>query len=132
MIKELDNIDLINNLLKNFNTSIKEIGPFSHYVGYYLDNKIAGFLNYDLMYEKAEIDYIFVDNDYRRKHIASSLVDYLVKKCKDSNVENISLEVRKSNVNAISLYEKHGFTEVATRKGYYKGEDGILMVKEMK
>ena len=132
MIKELDNIDLINNLLKNFNTSIKEIGPFSHYVGYYLDDKIVGFLNYDLMYEKAEIDYIFVDNDYRRKHVASSLVDYLVKKCKDNDVENISLEVRKSNVNAISLYKKHGFTEVATRKGYYKGEDGILMVKEMK
>ena len=132
MIKELDNIDLINNLLKNFNTSIKEIGPFSHYVGYYLDDKIVGFLNYDLMYEKAEIDYIFVDNDYRRKHIASSLVDYLVNKCKDNDVENISLEVRKSNINATSLYEKHGFTEVATRKGYYKGEDGILMVKEMK
>ncbi len=132
MIKELDNIDLINNLLKNFNTSIKEIGPFSHYVGYYLDDKIVGFLNYDLMYEKAEIDYIFVDNDYRRKHIASSLVDYLVKKCKDNDVENISLEVRKSNINAISLYKKQGFTEVATRKGYYKGEDGILMVKELK
>ena len=47
------------------------------------------------------------------------------------NIQNITLEVRKSNINAINFYKKHGFEEVATRENYYGSEDGILMVKEM-
>jgi ribosomal-protein-alanine N-acetyltransferase len=41
----------------------------------------------------------------------------------------INLEVRHSNVPAISLYLKSGFRQVGERKGYYRdnGEDAVLM-----
>ena len=39
----------------------------------------------------------------------------------------ITLEVNKENIPAIKLYRKLGFKDVAIRKGYYNGVDGILM-----
>ena len=46
--------------------------------------------------------------------------------------KNITLEVKKDNIPAISLYKSVGFVEKAIRKGYYQGIDGILMEKEKK
>jgi ribosomal-protein-alanine N-acetyltransferase len=42
------------------------------------------------------------------------------------------LEVRRSNVRAIAVYERHGFQQVGVRKGYYPAtragrEDAIVM-----
>ena len=42
----------------------------------------------------------------------------------------ITLEVSKENERALALYKKYGFKEVALRKGYYDGVDGILMEKK--
>ena len=44
--------------------------------------------------------------------------------------KNITLEVKKDNKSAISLYLKNGFKKTAIRKGYYKGIDGILMERK--
>ena len=43
--------------------------------------------------------------------------------------EQITLEVRLSNIAAIKLYEKHGFRETGRRTNYYSNpnEDGIIM-----
>jgi ribosomal-protein-alanine N-acetyltransferase len=44
-------------------------------------------------------------------------------------LERATLEVRVSNVAAISLYEKYGFKKAGCRKGYYQdnGEDGLIL-----
>jgi ribosomal-protein-alanine N-acetyltransferase len=44
------------------------------------------------------------------------------------------LEVRRSNLQALSLYAKHGFKPVGLRRGYYTDtrEDAIVMALEMK
>src|SRR5438046_1451630 len=41
----------------------------------------------------------------------------------------MTLEVRKSNATAQTLYKKYGFREIGTRKGYYSDnrEDAIVM-----
>ena len=48
------------------------------------------------------------------------------------NIENVTLEVKMDNINAINLYEKLGFKKASIRKGYYNGVDGILMIKEVR
>ena len=55
----------------------------------------------------------------------------MINDCRKNNVLSITLEVKKSNNNAIHLYEKLGFNKVSIRKGYYQGIDGILMEKEL-
>ena len=48
----------------------------------------------------------------------------------------IFLEVRKSNLTAISLYQKRGFKKLSIRKNYYKldksREDAIVMSKNIR
>lgn len=102
--------------------------PFLHIFIYKIDNKIIGYLNYSIMYDKAELNYIFVDLKYRKTGIGSILMDYLFKKCE--KCQNITLEVRKDNISAINLYKKYDFKECAIRKNYYDGMDGILMMYE--
>ena len=49
----------------------------------------------------------------------------------DKDIKAITLEVRKSNEVAKSLYKKYGFEEYGIRPGYYSDdhEDAIIMWK---
>ena len=84
-----------------------------------------GFINYDLIYDRIEINYIYVIEQFRNKGIAGELVKYI-----DKNIKNITLEVKESNIQAINFYLKMGFKKVSVRENYYKNENGILMIKE--
>lgn len=131
MIKEIvsSSIELKEFLLKN-KISIIDNDPFSKFIVYLENDEIIGILSYSVIYERAEINYIFVLESYRSKKVASKMLDYMIKTCKI--YDNITLEVRKSNNIAISLYKKYGFKEVATRENYYNDEDGILMMLVVK
>ena len=48
----------------------------------------------------------------------------------DNTNKSITLEVNKNNIPALNLYKKFNFNEVAIRKGYYNGIDGILMERK--
>lgn len=131
MIKEVEDINLINEFLSNFKTNIREKGIFSKYAFYYLGDKPIGFINYDIMYERAELNYIFINEKFRNNNYASLLVKYMENDCYKSKCINISLEVENNNLAALNLYKKFGFKKVAVRKMYYENSDGILMVKEL-
>ena len=108
-----------------------ETDPFSHLYVYELDNVIAGFVNYSIIYDRAEINYIYVNENYRGKHIASELMEFLLVDVIDNGCLNVTLEVSEKNKAGIELYKKFGFEEKAIRKNYYKDSDGILMMKEL-
>lgn len=131
MIKEIasSSIELKEFLLEN-KISIIDNDPFSKVIVYIEDNNVIGFLSYSIIYERVEINYIYVLESYRSQKIASKMLDYMIRTCKIC--DNITLEVRKSNSIAISLYKKYGFKEVATRENYYNDEDGFLMMLVVK
>lgn len=120
MIKEVNDINYINNL-SDYKVTINS---FNKIIGYYIDNKIVGFSDYSVMYEKIEINYIFVINEYRRKNIAYNLIKYVID---NYEFDNITLEVNVNNIGAINLYKKLGFKVISIRKNYYDGVDGYLM-----
>ncbi len=130
---------LINNLESSFikrfeKNKIKEDleqNIFSKYFIYLEKSNIIGFINYYDMYERFEISYIEVKEEYRNQKKGSILLEHLIEKAKNKNIENITLEVNINNEYAIKLYEKYGFKKVAVRKGYYDGIDGYLMERKM-
>ena len=121
MIKEKNNIDLINGFLSFFNTEYVD-NPFRKYIVY---DDIA-ILVYSEIYDRLEIDYIYVLDEYRNHGIASKLLDYLFSKYSFS----CSLEVRCDNVSAINLYKKYDFKIVSIRNNYYGNIDGYLMIRK--
>ena len=56
----------------------------------------------------------------------------IIDDCYKAKIKYITLEVRESNVAAISLYEKNGFKSIGTRKGYYQdnNENALIMFTE--
>lgn len=105
--------------------------PFTKYYIYIKGNEIFGFINYDILYERAELIYIEVLEEKQDMGIGSILLEYMIEDCRKREIENITLEVNIENKKAIHLYEKFGFYKVAIRKAYYQGIDGILMEKEL-
>lgn len=129
MIKEVEKDDKkLNKFLLDNNIEKPINSPFSRNVVYVENGQFIGYLSYSIIYEKAEINNIYVLKSFRSQGVGTKLLEYLVEKCKIC--ENITLEVRKNNISALQLYKKFGFKEVALREKYYNGVDGILMVRE--
>lgn len=105
--------------------------PFLKCIEYRIDNEVIGYLKYQLIYDRMEVDDFFVHSQYRNQGIGKKLMSYLVVIAINNRVVNITLEVRKSNDVARELYKKFGFREVALRRFYYGDEDGILMEKQV-
>ena len=105
--------------------------PFARRIEFVIEDKVIGYLEYSLIYDRIEIDNFSVLEEYRKQGIGTKLMSYLVSLAISLRVVNITLEVRVSNDIAINLYKKFGFREVALRKYYYGDEDGILMEKQV-
>lgn len=105
--------------------------PFTNHLTYLINGEPVAFINYYIMYERAEIININVLEEYQNQKIASKLLEYMVNECISHNVKSITLEVKETNIKAIHLYEKFDFSKVAVRRKYYQGIDGILMEKEL-
>lgn len=68
----------------------------------------------------------------QRKGIGTALLKKLETILKKLNMQEIFLEVRLSNITAISLYEREDFKRKAISKNYYEdGEDALVMVKQI-
>ena len=114
--------------IQEFNVDyLKKENPFlKHYIS--VENNIPiGLISYSLIYDRIELEYIWVSFKHRKKGIASKLMDKML----DEKVNNITLEVRTTNENAINLYKKYNFKIVSTRSNYYGNEDAYLMIREM-
>lgn len=104
---------------------------FTNYFTYMINDQPVAFMNYYVMYERAELININVLDSFQNQKIASQLLEYMITDCINRNVNNITLEVKVTNEKAIHLYQKYGFKQIGMRKGYYHGVDGILMEKEL-
>ncbi len=120
--------DFLNNNIFEFNIDyLKKNNPFLKNYVFLDDNKPIGLISYSLIYDRIELEYIWVSFEHRKKGIASKLMDRMF----DEKVSNITLEVNVNNVNAIKLYEKYGFKIVSIREKYYGDENAYLMIREM-
>jgi len=69
-----------------------------------------------------------VDRDHRSMGIGSRLMAELKRVAMMNGIPHISLEVRPSNMRAITFYGRHGFTSTEIIKRYYNdGGDAVRM-----
>jgi ribosomal-protein-alanine N-acetyltransferase len=117
MFKDSLGLDfVVNDLLNN---------QFAYYFVCEIDGEVIGYINCWIT-DITEILNFCVLDKYQNQGIGKLLFDEVLKVSEGI----ISLEVRVSNLKAISFYEKRGFVKTLIRKNYYSnGEDAILMIK---
>ncbi len=95
------------------------------------DNKVLGYVGISAILDEGYITNIAVFPEYRNKGVASALLSHLEEFATKQSLAFISLEVRESNTNAISLYNKFGFAVEGKRKNFYTEpkEDALIMTK---
>ena len=93
------------------------------------NGKSVGFVTLTCGLDDADIEDVFVVPSYRRQGIADGLIERALTLAKNSGAKKVLLEVRASNLSAINLYKKHGFTNLSVRKKYYAdGEDALVLI----
>ena len=92
------------------------------------NENIVGFTCINIILDEATIENIVTKKNMRNKHIASNLMEEIIKICKEKHLSSLTLEVNKSNLPAIKLYQKFNFKNVGLRKKYYNNiDDAIIM-----
>lgn len=96
----------------------------------YTDNCVAGLICGYFAGDEADITSVAVDEKYRHIGIASALITAFEKNLPEY-INEIFLEVRESNIPAISLYEKFRFKKISVRKKFYSNpdENAVIMKK---
>lgn len=95
------------------------------------ENEVIGYIGMSIVIDEGYIFNVAVREKYRNKGVATALINEFVTYGKKNNFSFITLEVRESNLPAISLYSKFGFIKAGERKDYYSNpkENAILLTK---
>ena len=94
--------------------------------------RVAGYVGSQTVMDESDMMNVAVHPDYRKQGIATALILGLVEELRKKGSHCLTLEVRASNENAISVYRKLAFQEVGRRKNYYRNprEDALILRKE--
>ncbi len=92
------------------------------------NDKLLGYIGANNICNEVYITNVAVDKNCRGKGYGKILVNHLIKQSELEKAFFVTLEVRKSNENAIALYEKCGFKQVGERKNFYSKplEDALI------
>lgn len=88
------------------------------------DGVVTGYAILSIAAGEAHVLNLCVDPGYRNQGFGDRLLDDVLKRARQAGVQEVFLEVRPSNVNALALYRKKGFRQVGTRRAYYQAKDG--------
>ena len=90
----------------------------------FFNDNLVGYVIAKITYPETHILNLTVKKNFRKKGIGKSLIELIISEARLRSSENILLEVRVSNFEAQSLYEKLNFQIIGTRKNYYESENG--------
>ena len=81
-----------------------------------------------VIYDELHINNLAVHPDWRRHGVARALLEVVLRDAADSGAHEATLEVRRSNLPALKLYEGLGFGVEGMRAGYYTQPDEDALV----
>ncbi len=126
-IVELEKDNLLSSLEESYYLTDLN-NPFAYHYVIEEDNHIIGFVSslYDGF--SLEILNIVIDRNYQSKGYGLKILTYVLDEIMPNNV---SLEVRESNVKAINLYKKLNFKEIRKRKNYYSNNENAIVMQKI-
>ncbi len=88
------------------------------------EDKIIGFILVLLQMGECHILNLCIDPNQQHQGYGTKLLLAALTDAKQQGAVIAYLEVRRSNANAIALYQKMGFSKVGERKNYYLTKEG--------
>ncbi len=97
-------------------------------------SELVGFIGCRFKNDNGHITNFAVRKSYQKKGIGTHLLNKIKKYAEQNHCVTLSLEVRKSNMDAQRLYRRFGFVTIAIKKNYYNDtkEDAISMQCQIK
>jgi [ribosomal protein S18]-alanine N-acetyltransferase len=91
--------------------------------------ELWGFLIFWLVHDELHILNLATGPAFRRRGVARALMDEALSTGRSHRCTLATLEVRRGNEAAITMYRSYGFRPVGVRPNYYvdEGEDAIVM-----
>ncbi|HKM30003.1 MAG TPA: ribosomal protein S18-alanine N-acetyltransferase [Bacilli bacterium] len=109
------------------------LNPYAFYFVLDIDAQVRGYIGLWIESERSEIVNFYIEKEYQHQGYGSMILEFAINLSVMSKVPMMSLEVRESNLEAISLYEKYGFKFAYRREKYYKDlEDALVMIKDLR
>lgn len=95
----------------------------------FFHRELAGYIVYYQTEDEFEILNIAVYPKWRGLGLATALLTQVLREAIKKGIKKCFLEVRRSNLPALHLYNRAGFLQVGLRRHYYPtGEDALVMV----
>ena len=106
--------------------------PYAVYYVAEMNGEIVGTCGVQKIAGTGEIYNVGVLPQFRRKGIAHSMLECMLREAEEDGVRSFVLEVREGSTAARSVYESLGFRAAGIRRGLYTkpAEDGIVMQRE--
>ena len=104
----------------------------SHWLVALDGEKVIAYVGSQTVLGETDMMNIAVHPDYRKRGIATELIQELINALNERNSHSLMLEVRESNDPAKELSLKMGFEMVGIRKNYYRNpkENALILRKE--
>ena len=93
------------------------------------DGIIVGYVCLMSLFEEAQILDVAVAPEQRGRGIARLLMEHAVSVAREQKAEVLALEVRSTNISAITLYERCGLVRTGVRQKYYEGSDDAVLME---
>ena len=96
------------------------------------EDRVVGYVGSQTVLGETDMMNIAIHPDYRKRGVATMLIEDLILHLTQQGSHSLMLEVRSSNEPAKSLYSKMGFETVGIRRNYYRNprEDAMILRKE--
>ncbi len=95
------------------------------------ESHVMGYIGIKAVTDEGYITNVAVFPQYRKRGVGTALLHKVFAFAGENRLSFVSLEVRVSNSDAVSLYEKTGFSAEGRRKDFYRAprEDALIMTK---
>ena len=92
-------------------------------------DEVVGYIIFWQIRDDVQVNNVAVHPDCRGLGLGEAMMRYAIAKVRDAGATFMTLEVRQSNLPAMTLYRKLGFEIMGTRKNYYTkpDEDACVM-----
>ncbi len=114
-----------------FLSELAQKGSRAYFVARH-QSKVIGYAGVMILGDEGHVTNIAVDPAFHRNKVGTRLLLALVDASRERKVRSMTLEVRRANTGAQTMYRLFGFETVGVRRGYYveTGEDAYIMWAE--